>query len=76
MAKMVEQPPLKRDNPDKVPNEWFNGEWWEITPAKDIAEPDPEKARRLLYQIGRYRNATPRTRVRDGKVYIQRKREQ
>jgi hypothetical protein len=73
MARTVQKPPSKKEESMKVPNEWFNGEWWEIIPGKDVSASDPEKARRTLYQIGRYRGTTPRTRVAEGKVYLQAK---
>jgi len=73
VARQVQNPPTRGRQHRGVPNEWFNGEWWEIEPGKDVPAEDPEQARRLLYQIGRYRGKTPRTRVLDGKVYIQRR---
>jgi hypothetical protein len=74
MAKQVEAPPSDQKEVSRIPDEWFNGAWWEIEPGKDVATDDPEKARRILYQIGRYRKKTPRTRVQNGKVYIQARR--
>jgi len=74
MAKQVEAPPHNQKEVTRVPDEWFNGNWWEITPGEDVKEDDPEKVRRGLYQIGRYRQKTPQTKVQDGKVYIRSRR--
>lgn len=73
MARTIKHPPVRGHNNTGVPEEWFNGDWWEIEPGKDVPTEDPEQARRLLYQIGRYRGKTPRTRVRGDKVYIQKR---
>lgn len=70
MATPMKELPFEKTRKGKYPSDWFDGQWWEITPGEEGTPDDVDKARVSLYQAGRNKRANPTTRVRDGKVYF------
>lgn len=55
--------------------DWFNGEIWEITPDDVPTHTDMRSARQGVYLISKKHGIPVRTTVKDGNLYIQRKKE-
>lgn len=55
----------------RLPDEWFDGSIWEITPGLDLRSPTPEKAKKQLMHTGRERGFWMRAQTTESHVYIQ-----
>jgi len=51
--------------------QWFDGRTWVLDPLEDFPSTNLERFRRQVYYAAKHYELAVRTRIRDGKLYIQ-----